>query len=183
VIAHEDFRTGLLLPEVFPAATIVREWLDRQGNIYARFYQRNAGERAQRPPQHPLSIKLGDGIDLVGYDVQPAQLHAGEILYLQLHWQTTAVPSSDWTVFTHVIRRDSAGNSQVIAGRDSVPGNGSLPTRHWQAGWRILDEYQISLPTDLASGEYEVAVGLYQATGERLPADEAGVLLGTVKIE
>jgi hypothetical protein len=183
VIAHEDFRSGLLLPELFPTATIAREWLDRQGNIYARFYQRNAGELAQRPPQHPLSITLGDGIDLVGYDIQPAQLQGGEILYLQLHWQTTSVPRSDWTVFTHVIRRDSAGNSQVVAGRDSIPGNGSLPTRHWQAGWRILDEYQINLPTDLAPDEYEVAVGLYQATGERLPADEAGVLLGVVKVE
>ena len=183
VIAHEDFRTGLLLPEVFPTAIVAREWLDRQGNVYARFYQRSAGELAQRPPQHPLSITLGDGIDLVGYDVQPAQLHAGEILYLQLHWQTTTVPSSDWTVFTHVTRRDSAGSSQVVAGRDSVPGNGSLPTYRWQADWRILDEYQIGLPADLAPGEYGVAIGLYKTTGERLPADEAGILLGTVIIE
>ena len=183
VIEHEDFRTGLLLPEVFPGATIGREWLDRQGKVYARFYQRNVGELAQRPPQQPLSITLGDGIELAGYDVQPAQLHAGEILYLQLHWQTTSIPGSDWTVFTHVTRRDDAGNSQVMAGRDSLPGNGSLPTRRWQAGWRILDEYQISLPADLAPGEYGVAVGLYQATGERLPADEAGILLGTVTIE
>jgi len=183
VIEHEDFRTGLLLPEVFPGATIGREWLDRQGKVYARFYQRNVGELAQRPPQQPLSITLGDGIELAGYDVQPAQLHAGEILYLQLHWQTTSIPGSDWTVFTHITRRDDAGNSQVMAGRDSLPGNGSLPTRRWQAGWRILDEYQISLPADLAPGEYGVAVGLYQATGERLPADEAGILLRMVKIE
>jgi len=183
VIAHEDFRTDLLLPEVFPAATIARKWLDHQGNVYARFYQRGSGELAQRPPQQSLAAQLGDGIELVGYDVQPAQLHAGDILYLQLHWQITAAPRAEWTVFTHVTQRDSAGNSQVIAGRDSVPGNGSLPTLRWQAGWRILDEYQISLPADLAPGEYGLTVGLYQTTGERLPAAGVGIQLGTVIIE
>ncbi|MEZ4679207.1 MAG: hypothetical protein R2932_33810 [Caldilineaceae bacterium] len=31
-----------------------------------------------------------DGIGLLGYDVQPAPLTAGAILYLQLYWQVEA---------------------------------------------------------------------------------------------
>ena len=151
VVEHEDFRTRLLLPEVFPDAVVTREFVDREGNVYARVYTRPALSAAQRPPQIAVDQPVGDGIRLAGYDLLPDTPHAGEMLYLQLHWLTDAAPSEDWTVYTHVI--DPADGS-VVAGRDSQPGNGSLPTDRWQAGWRLLDEYQIQLPADLPPGEY-----------------------------
>lgn len=183
VIEHEDFRTRLLLPGLFPNATVATEFTDSQGAVYARVYRRPAGTEAQRPPQQALAVTLGDGIGLLGYDSQPTPLNAGDILYLQLHWLVTAPPSADWTVFTHLVAREAGGNVTVVAGHDSRPGNGSLPTTHWQAGWRILDEYQITLPNNLAPGEYEIAIGLYQPGGERLPATDGGVGLGKVHIE
>lgn len=183
VIEHEDFRTRLLLPGVFPNAPVITEFADNQGTVYARVYQRPAGAAAQRPPQQPLAVTVGDGIDLLGYDVQPTPLQTGTILYLQLHWLVTAPPSADWTVFTHVLSRDTNGNVIVVAGHDSPPGNGSLPTSRWQVGWRILDEYQIALPSDLAPGDYELAVGLYQPGGPQLPTTAGGVGLGKVHIE
>lgn len=183
VIEHEDFRTRLLLPSIFPTAAVVREFADSQGNVYARVYQRLAGTAAQRPPQQPLPLTLGDGIGLLGYDVQPATLKAGEILYLQLHWLVTDAPGADWTVFTHLLQRDTNGNVTLIAGHDSRPGNGSLPTTRWQRGWRVLDEYQIALPGDLAPGDYELAIGLYQPGGEQLPATAGGVGLGKVHLD
>lgn len=183
VIEHEDFRTRLLLPGLFPSATVEREFTDSQGAVYARVYRRPAGTEAQRPPQQALTVTLGDGIGLLGYDVQPTVLKAGGILYLQLHWTVTAPPSADWTVFTHLLARDAGGHVTVVAGHDSRPGNGSLPTTRWQAGWRILDEYQITLPAELAPGDYELAIGLYQPSGERLPTAEGGVGLGQVHLE
>lgn len=183
VIEHEDFRTRLLLPGLLPSATVEREFTDSQGAVYARVYRRPAGTEAQRPPQQALAVTLGDGIGLLGYDVQPTPLRAGDILYLQLHWLVTAPPSADWTVFTHLLAREAGGNVTVVAGHDSRPGNGSLPTTHWQAGWRILDEYQITLPNDLAPGDYELAIGLYQPSGEQLPTADGGVGLGKVYIE
>lgn len=183
VIEHEDFRTRLLLPGLFPTAEIGQEFTDAQGNVYARVYRRLAGTEAQRPPQQPLTLPLGDGIDLLGYDVQPAALKAGDILYLQLHWQVTAPPRGDWTVFTHLLQRDGNGTVTLMAGHDSRPGNGSLPTTRWQTGWRILDEYQIALPSDLAPGDYELAIGLYQLSGEQLPATGGGLGLGKVHID
>jgi hypothetical protein len=105
------------------------------------------------------------------------------VLYLQLHWLVDAAPAGDWTVFTHVLATDTVGNGTVVAGRDSRPGNGSLPTLHWQPGWRILDEYQIVLPAALEPGIYQLEVGLYQPSGEHLPVDQPGVLLGEVQIE
>ncbi|MEZ4679206.1 MAG: hypothetical protein R2932_33805 [Caldilineaceae bacterium] len=40
VIEHEDFRARLLLPELFPSATITHEIVDSNGAIYARLYER-----------------------------------------------------------------------------------------------------------------------------------------------
>ncbi len=62
----------------------------------------------------------------------------------------------------------------MLAGHDSRPGNGSLITAEWQAGWRVLDEYQIQLPADLPSGEYGLRIGLYQDDGSALPVDWRG---------
>jgi hypothetical protein len=183
VIDHEDFRTQLLLPGLFPTATVVSEIIDSQGAPYARFYQRAAGTASQRHPQQPLSATLGDGIALTGYDVQPTPVKAGAILYLQLYWQVSAPPAADWTVFTHLLKREADGALTFITGHDSRPGAGSLPTPRWQAGWQILDEYQLALPADLAPGSYRLAVGLYQPNGEQLPATPGGLPLGDVEIE
>jgi len=195
VIEHEDFRTRLLLPEVLPEAVVARTIPDAAGQPYANVYVRPVGETPQRPPQRllPEAVNnlLGDGIRLLGYDVQPGSLHAGEILYLQLHWLVDAPPTEDWVVFTHLLASDETGDEAggyvQVAGQDGRPGGGSLPTVRWQAGWRVLDEYQIALPADLAAGVYTLAVGLYQPSAEgtqaRLPPADTGILLGEVVIE
>ena len=180
VVEHEDFRTRLLLPEVFPDAIVTREFTDREGNVYARVYTRPANSLPQRPPQVSVSQPVGDGIGLAGYDLLPETAHPGETIYLQLHWTTDAQPSGDWTVYTHVIDTE---DGSVLAGRDSRPGNGSLITADWEAGWRVLDEYQIQLPPDLPAGDYGLRIGLYQHDGSALPIDGAGIDLGTFAVE
>jgi hypothetical protein len=112
--------------------------------------------------------------------VQPAILRRGEVLYLQLHWQVTATPQESWTVFTHLFVRESG---VTVSGSDSPPGQETLPTRQWQPGWRILDEYQIPIPVDLPPGEYGLRFGLYTGAGNRLPAATDGLTLHDVTIE
>jgi len=182
-IETEDFRTRLLLPEVLPSALVTQTIYDATGEVYARSYVRPAGAPALRPPQHALPVALGDGIALAGYDVQPATLRPGDILYLQLHWRVAVAPREDWTVFTHLLAKDANGDWAQVAGRDDRPGAGSLPTTRWQPGWRVLDEYQIALPPDLEPGDYALETGLYGSDGARLPANGAGVRLGEVTIE
>lgn len=179
-IENEDFRTRLLLPEVLPQARVVRTFSDRNGAVYATVYERPAGATAERPPQVMVDAPLGDGISLLGYDVQPQTLRPGEILYLQLHWAVSATPQREWTVFTHLLAAD-APDGPMPAGRDSPPGGGSLPTTRWLPGWRVLDEYQIQLPADLPPGDYTLATGLYSGE-ESLPAGGA-LRLGSVRLE
>lgn len=194
VIEHEDFRTRLLLPGLFPEAVMTNQITAADGGLYAQTYVRPAGSTLARQPQHFLQVDqspvpLGDGIALLGYDAQPATLNAGDVLYVQLYWLIDTPPTADWTIFVHLLEEttsaaDDSNDSMLlrVAGHDSRPGAGSLPTTHWQAGWQILDEYQVPLPPELPAGEYIVAVGLYQADGTTLPADGGRVLLGPVTI-
>ena len=53
--------------------------------------------------------------------------------------------------------------------------HGDYPTSYWQTGERIRDSHYVSLPTDLAAGQYEIHLGLYRLdTGERLPVSATG---------
>ena len=177
-IEHEDFRTRLLLPEVFPDATVVREFVDATGTVYARVYTRPPGSVPQRAPRNPAPAELGDGIRVAGYDLLPDTPRPGEIAYVQLHWLVDTPPTREWTVFVHLVSPDGT----VVAGKDAPPGNGSLPTTHWQAGWRVLDEYQVALPADLSPDDYTLRAGLYAADGSRLPKDTPGVDLGVISV-
>jgi len=182
VIEEEDFRTRLLLPELFPDAAITATIPDWQGRVYANTYVRPAASMPQRQPAVPVAFEVGDGMALAGYDAQLAQLEAGRILYVQLYWDVHAVPSQNWTVFVHLVD-EAAGAPRLLAGVDSLPGAGSLPTTRWQAGWRILDEYQLLLPNELSAGNYALFIGLYASDGARLPAEGIGLRIGEVQIE
>ncbi|GIK73631.1 MAG: hypothetical protein BroJett021_26190 [Chloroflexota bacterium] len=179
VIEDEDFRTRLLLPELFPDAAVERSLYDWQGRVYANIYVRPAASAPQRNPMTAASFKVGDGIALAGYDAQTATLEAGRMLYVQLYWDVAAAPTQDWTVFVHLLKADG----ELVAGVDNRPGAGSLPTIRWQSGWRILDEYQILLPPDLPAGDYRLSIGLYTTDGARLPADGLGLHIGEVTLE
>ncbi|MFO7634160.1 MAG: hypothetical protein R6W76_16555 [Caldilinea sp.] len=183
VIEDEDFRTRLLLPELFPDATVTRTLVDWQGRTYANTYMRPAASVPQRNPSVSAPFEIGDEIALAGYDAQVATLETGRMLYVQLYWDVTAALAQEWTVFVHLLDEQAEGGAQLVAGVDSMPGAGSLPTTRWQAGWRILDEYQISLPADLPAGDYGLSIGLYTAEGARLPADSADVRIGEVTLE
>ena len=64
--------------------------------------------------------------------------------------------------------------------RDSVPGQGTLPTTSWVEGEVIVDPHDLALALDAPAGPYTIAVGMYDpSTGERLPvSDVEGNLLG-----
>lgn len=182
VLEDEDFRTPLLLPEVFPNVRKVQEVRNKDGRVIWRLYERPAQALPQRPPQYKLTAMLGDGIGLLGYDHLPARLRPGKTLYLQLHWLVQTAPLIDWTVFIHLLHKDTQNRKHLVAGYDSKPGGGSLLTTQWQPGWRILDEYQIKIPATVTPGAYTLEIGLYQA-GASSPNANASVDLGTLLID
>jgi hypothetical protein len=118
---------------------------------------------------------FADQIKLLGYTTSDPR--PGEGLALTLYWQASellgdGVPSLN--VFTHVLD----GSGQLVAGHDSIPGNGRYPTPSWLPGMTIADPHVIQLPPDLPSGAYEIWVGLYDPeNGERLAVVAADGLI------
>ena len=120
--------------------------------------------------QQPMEIRVGDRIRLLGYTLGDGSVRAGNPLNLTLHWQAVDQLRNAYTVFVHIV--DS--NGQIVAQQDSVPGQGTAPTSSWARGEYIGDTYQIPLRPNLASGAYQIRIGMYDATtGARLPISDA----------
>jgi hypothetical protein len=89
---------------------------------------------------------------------------------VSLCWDSLATVPLDYTVFVHLYDE----NGELLATGDGPPMHGAFPTRLWQPGDMIADDHFVSWSPERTDG-YRVGVGWYDpATGERLPAVQAG---------
>jgi hypothetical protein len=139
--------------------------------------------RDPSPPMHPLQVRFGPSIWLVGYELTTPELAPGETVEVILYWRTFAPLDRQYTVFMHV--HDASG--EWVAGWDMMPRYNTYPTTDWPVAERTDDAPIVPLPQDLPPGEYTIALGMYYwGTGERLPAytrqgepiPEAAIVLG-----
>ncbi len=107
-------------------------------------------------PVHPINVRFGEVLTLVGYDREP--LRAGEPWTLTLYWRVQQAPGRDYRVFVH-LRNQQTG--VVVAQVDATPGEGRYPTSLWMEGEFVTDRHTLSLPPDLRGSSYAVDVGLY----------------------
>jgi 4-amino-4-deoxy-L-arabinose transferase-like glycosyltransferase len=119
--------------------------------------------------EHRLDLRLGDGVRLLGYDLEDS-MELGQPIRLTLYWQCLAEMGTSYTVFTHVLDGDNVVRGQV----DSPPAGGDAPTTSWIEGEVIADVYEIALEPEAREGEYTVEVGMYDPeTMQRLPIYDA----------
>jgi len=131
---------------------------------------------APPPIEDPLVAQLGESVKFLGYQLSAETVKPGETLHLTLYWQALAEMSASYTVFTHLLDKDN----HIWGQKDSLPGDGTLPTTGWVEGEFIADEYDIVVKPETPTGEYMLEIGMYEAaTGQRLPVvDERGETLG-----
>jgi hypothetical protein len=112
----------------------------------------------------PVAI-FDDRVTLVAADAVPAD---DRTLTLRLNWQAEG-PLTDavYCVFAHLY--DASGT--LVTQSDGYPMDGLYPFWLWRSGESVEEIRYLTLPDHLASGQYRVAVGIYNRdTGERLPA-------------
>jgi hypothetical protein len=123
-----------------------------------------------RQPIVPVQYRLGEAIELIGYD--PPQIDRSvNVLRYRLYWRAAGAPAEDYTVFAHLLD----GTGKQIGQGDSQPYQGDYPTSWWQAGEVMSEERVIELgPAN--DGDWQLALGLYRlADLSRLPiVDSAG---------
>lgn len=83
-----------------------------------------------------------------------------DVLSIQLFWETNALIEDSFVVFVHIIN----DQGELVAQRDSIPGNGFYPTTSWSTDFPTEDRFAIQLPPELPAGDYEVRAGLYEPT-------------------
>ena len=135
-------------------------------------------------PWQSVSAVFGDQLALTGFWAS-AQAFAGDWFYVVLRWHVLRTPATDYRVFVHVLDADGRLRFQ----KDKQPLNALLPTSRWMAGQTMRDAYATVAPPDLPVGDYQIVMGVYDASGARLPvrssrATEAGdaVLLGVLRV-
>jgi hypothetical protein len=115
----------------------------------------------------PVSVILGDEIELVGYRLHDKTVRPKESFGLTLYWRSLRPIETNYTAFVHAI-----GPDQVMRGQwDSMPGQGASPTGGWLPGEIVADHYAVPMAKDAPPWSYDIFVGMYDAaTGQRLPA-------------
>ncbi len=114
----------------------------------------------------PIQAAFGQHAELAGQAPLPAHLAPGQPLPVTLYWRARAETDRSYAVFLHLV--DEQG--RLVAQRDSIPVEGSLPMNLWLPGEIISDTHALALPATLLPGRYTLRLGLYDpASGERLP--------------
>jgi 4-amino-4-deoxy-L-arabinose transferase-like glycosyltransferase len=117
-------------------------------------------------PACVTDYRLGDAIQLKGYDLAWEQEGDQRYLAVTLHWQAVEEVGADYTVFVHLLD----GKGHLVAQHDGPPRGGEYPTSWWRVGEQVPDPHQLSLER-LLEGSLSLRVGMYHPeTLERLPA-------------
>jgi hypothetical protein len=173
-------------PSTLERLSVLDEEGRPQGDTLVLDYLKVMGDEESFLPQPSPAAIFGDGIALLGYDLDPAATKSGDVIRLRLYWQARELVGEDYTVFVHLLGEDG----QLWGQHDGQPEGGFYPTSFWDEGEVIVDEHEIVLNHDTPPGEYQIVTGLYRlATGERLAVDAGGLgagdgrlLLGTVQV-
>jgi hypothetical protein len=131
-----------------------------------------------KPPTHPTDIVFGDAIRLVGYDVSPEPLVAGQPAQITLYWEPLRQMQKDWTTFVQVV--DEAGNKSAQS--DHRPGGVYYPSSLWAVNERLRDAHALNLAPAAIGGTDQLVVGLYVQDGENLQQLGAPQTAGAVEV-
>ncbi len=132
------------------------------------------------PAQPAAQATFANGLELLEATL-PAQSKPGEAIIVHLAWRATQTLPQDYTLFLHLV----GANGQLIAGNDSPPARGSLPTTRWRAGQVVKYNAPLILPPDAPPGNYTLSLGWYAWPSlERLslPDGETAFTIGALQV-
>lgn len=114
---------------------------------------------------HPVNANFGDSFTLLGYDLDPANVLAGDTVHLTLYWQARRQVPDDHSVFVHL--HPSGSDLKLLQSDHFHPGR--RPTSVWTPDKYVADRHSISIPAWTPPGVYDIVVGIYRHDGDRLP--------------
>lgn len=127
----------------------------------------------QIQPQTPVDDgALGDGLNLLGFDLARREAAPGDTLPVTLYWRAEVTPTLAATVTLTLL--DDTG---AAIGESTRPlGGAAFPVSQWRAGEVVRDWHALSLDANAPNGEYKLKVSLAQG------GDEDGKTLATLNV-
>jgi hypothetical protein len=150
---------GTLDENAYPVAS---EWF---GDVRLALYAVLAEPPAE--PQVQLGAQFGDSITLEGYALSNENPQAGDALGVTLFWTTNMPLDIRYKVTVQLLAPDG----YLISQHDSEPGNNRILTTMWTPDSVVIDPHGLSVPSDIAPGDYTLLIGLYDINNplNRLP--------------
>lgn len=111
----------------------------------------------------------------LGYYPMAKVIYPGAEFPVGLYWRARDKPRGDYTVAVQL--RDASG--RVVFEQASRPANDTYPTTQWDKGEVLLDWHDLTIPKDLAPGEYQIVALLRDQAGN--PLGEAPVSQVSIK--
>ena len=113
---------------------------------------------------NPVGANLGDRIELLGYEWQILQKEGGDVFAVRVYWKATAPIDRDYTVTIQAFAPDGLRVGHL----DTYPVSGMHPTRDWQVGEIVRDDYPLEISAN-AGSTLKVMIGMYDLnTGKAL---------------
>lgn len=101
-------------------------------------------------------LTFGGFARLIGYDIEPRNLKAGEPMWITLHFEVLRDPGKGWELFLHAMGPDAH-----FTRADHVPVEGSHPVPNWKPGQYVTDRTWLRIDPGAPSGAYELVFGFF----------------------
>jgi hypothetical protein len=159
--------TGALGPErVHVELWRLRAQLAAADGDLAEAARLSAEADAAGAPGRSVGATLGGQAELLGYEITPQPLRAGESAELTTHWRLHRAPWGRLMAWVHLRAEDRAEGRGTRFG-DDYPLAGFLP--ELGAPQHLSVRRRIVVPTDATAGRYRLVAGLWNpASGWRL---------------
>jgi hypothetical protein len=155
------------------------------GSRTATIYRRVAGFPVRTfDLTHSYDLAASEAISLSAIRVQSTQMEPGAVLHAQIEWRARRRTRHDIKVLIDLVNVQGGQRWPLAI---EQPMHGGNPTFVWNPNEVILDDYSLSLPSDLKPGAYLLDIRLLNVTidqeltfthtnGQRIPRVTVGPL-------
>jgi len=117
-----------------------------------------------RPVDLPVTFE--GGLTLLGYRLDHPKPKPGETVHVEIAWRVDDVPRQLLSLMAHALGPDGL----AVAVGDGL----GVPIENWQVGDIFVQRHTLTLPKDIAPGQYWIQTGVYGFDdGKRWPVRDA----------
>jgi hypothetical protein len=144
--------------------------------LHVVLYQTEPGNLhtyAMPPWAVPVGTRVGEAIELQGYELWTTESKPGDTVHLTLHWNARQTPAGAYVSFVHLYDPVLG----LAAQHDGPPRNNQYPTTCWRPGEVVSDNIDLAIDPNARPGVYPVIVGFYDPATpnhQRLPTEGPG---------